>query len=93
MPLDNSSLLNNNWLAGFFRDADSSFYIGYSLKQIICKFALEQRIIYPKTAESFSKIITDIFESLNVKVATRTRLKYKRSYFIIRAPKAVDFFF
>ena len=83
LPLDNSSLLNNNWLAGFI-DADGSFYIRYSLKQIICKFGLEQRMIYPKTQESFLKIITDICESLNVKVATRTRLKYKKSYFIIR---------
>lgn len=83
LPLDNSSLLNNYWLAGFI-DADGSFYIRYSLKQIICKFSLEQRMVYPKTKESYSKIITDICESLNVKVATRIRLKYKDSYFFIK---------
>jgi len=83
LPLDNSFLLNNNWLSGFI-DADGSFYIRYSLKHIICKFSLEQRMIYPKTQESFSKIITDICQSLNVKVAIRTRLNYKNSYFIIR---------
>lgn len=83
LPLDNSSLLNNNWLAGFI-DADGSFYIRYSLKQIICKFSLEQRMIYPKTQHSYNKIITDICESLNVKVATRTRLKYKGSYYLIK---------
>ena len=81
LPLDNSSLLNNNWLAGFI-DADGSFYIRYSLKQIICKFALEQRMIYPKTQNSYNKIINDICESLNVKVATRTRLK--GSYYLIK---------
>lgn len=83
MSIDNSSLLNNNWLAGFI-DADGNFYIRYSLKQIICKFSLEQRMIYPKTLESYNKIITDICESLKVKVATRTRLKYKDNYYIIR---------
>jgi LAGLIDADG endonuclease len=83
LPLDKSSLLNNYWLAGFI-DADGSFYIRYSLKQIICKFSLEQRMVYPKTKESYSNIIIDICESLNVKVAKRTRLNYKNSYFIIR---------
>jgi hypothetical protein len=83
LSLDNSSLLNNHWLSGFI-DADGSFYIRYSLKQIICKFALEQRMIYPKTQENYNKIITDICESLNVKVSTRTRLKYKNNYYIIK---------
>jgi len=82
-PIDNSDLLYNNWLAGFI-DADGSFYIRYSLKQIICKFSLEQRIIYPKTQESYNKIITDICDSLNVKVAIRNRLNYKDNYYIIR---------
>lgn len=52
LPIDNSSLHDNSWLAGFI-DADGCFYIRYSLKQIICKFNLEQRMIYPKTKESY----------------------------------------
>ena len=83
LPIDNSSFLNNNWLAGFI-DADGSFYIRYSLKQIICKVSLEQRMVYPKTQESYNRIISDICVSLNVKVATRTRSNYKDSYYIIR---------
>jgi hypothetical protein len=41
-------------------------------------------MIYPKTQESYNFIISNICESLNVKVATRTRLKIKDSYYIIR---------
>lgn len=83
LPLDYSPLLENNWLAGFI-DADGSFYIRYSLKQIICKFSLEQRMFYQKTQESYNDIITNICESLGVKVATRTRSNKKDSYYLIR---------
>lgn len=92
MPINKSSLLSNSWLAGFI-DADGSFYIRYSLlvssanlpaKKIICKFSLEQRMVYPKTQENYNKIISNICESLNVKIAIRTRSNYKDSYYIIR---------
>ena len=66
LPLDNSSLNNNSWLAGFI-DADGCFYIRNSLKQIICKFNLEQRMIYPKTNESYELILSKICLLLNVK--------------------------
>lgn len=62
LPLHNSSLLKNYWLSGFI-SADGCFYIRYSLKQIICKFSFEQRMVYPKTQESYSNIITEICES------------------------------
>ena len=83
LPLDNSPLSNNSWLAGFI-DADGSFYIRYSPKQIICKFSLEQRMIYPKTQESYYTILNKIALFLNIKLNTRIRLKYKNSYYIIR---------
>ena len=83
LPIDNSPLTNNSWLAGFI-DADGSFYIRYSQKQIICKFSLEQRMIYPKTLESYYTILNKIAIFLNIKLSTRTRLNYKNSYYIIR---------
>ena len=87
LPINKSSLLSNSWLAGFI-DADGSFYIRYSIakaqKQIICKFSLEQRMVYPKTQENYNQIISNICESLNVKIAIRTRSNYKDSYYIIR---------
>ena len=86
LALNESSILNDSWLAGFI-DADGNFYIRNSLKQIICKFALEQRMIYPKTNESFNFISNKICLALNVKLHVRIRKKYKNSYYIIRVEK------
>jgi len=83
LPLDTSSLMNNHWLAGFI-DADGCFYIRCSLKQIICKFSLEQRMIYPKTLEKYEYIFNKICLAFNVKLAIRNRLNYKNSYYIIK---------
>jgi len=83
LPLDISSLTNNQWLAGFI-DADGCFYIRCSLKQIICKFSLEQRMIYPKTLEKYESILNKICSTFNVKLTIRNRLKYKNPYYIIK---------
>ena len=83
LPVNNSSILNDSWLSGFI-DADGHFYIRNSLKQIICKFSLEQRMIYPKTLENYNLILNKICLSLNVKLYTRTRKILKNSYYIIR---------
>jgi len=83
LPLDNSPLINNTWLAGFI-DADGGFYIRCSLKQIICKFNLEQRMIYPKTLESYEFILNKICLSFNVKLTIRNRVNIKKSYYIIK---------
>jgi len=83
--LDTSPLHNNSWLAGFI-DADGCFYIRYSLKQIICKFSLEQRMVLrtPKTQANYNLILDQICSFLNVKLFQRSRLGYKDSYSIIR---------
>jgi len=83
LPLDNSPLHNNSWLAGFI-DADGYFYIRNSLKQIICKFNLEQRMIYPKTQESYESIFGQICLFLKVKLFIRARSYKKNSYYVIR---------
>lgn len=83
LPIDNSSLISNNWLAGFI-DADGHFYIRFSLKHIICKFSLEQRMIYPKTNESYLDILEKISFCFNIKLAIRNRINYKNNYYIIR---------
>ena len=83
LPLDNSSLDSNSWLTGFI-DSDGNFYIRFSLKQISCKFSLEQRMIYPKTKISYKLILEKIAIFLNAKLAIRNRENYKNSYFIIK---------
>ena len=83
LPLNDSSILNDSWLSGFI-DADGYFYIRNSLKQIICKFALEQRMIYPKTNENYNFILNKICLALNVKLHSKIRDSQKDSYYIIR---------
>lgn len=72
LPLDDSPINLNSWLSGFI-DADGNFYIRFSEKQIICKFALEQRIIYPKTNESYDFILNYICLYFNIKLHTRIK--------------------
>ena len=83
LPLNDSPILNDSWLSGFI-DADGCFYIRNSLKQIICKFNLEQRMIYPKTNENYNSILNKICLALNVKLQIRERVSKKNSYYIIR---------
>lgn len=83
LPIDDSPINVNSWLSGFI-DSDGNFYIRFSEKQIICKFALEQRMIYPKTNISYDFILNKICLCFNVKLNTRVRENYKNSYFIIR---------
>ena len=83
LPINDSSLDSNSWLAGFI-DADGGFYIRYSIKQICCKFALEQRMIYPNTNLSYKFILEKIAKFLKAKMATRNRVNYKNFYYIIR---------
>lgn len=81
--IDNSSLDHNGWLTGFI-EADGNFFIGYSDKQIICKFNLEQRMIYLKTQESYYTILNQICLFLNVKLAIRDRSNHTNPIYIIR---------
>jgi hypothetical protein len=83
LPLNESPILNDSWLTGFI-DADGHFYIRNSLKQIICKFSLEQRMIYPKTGENYNLVLNKICLALNVKLSIRTRENLKNSYLGIR---------
>lgn len=61
------------WLAGFI-DADGSFAIRQTLKskttkkQTECQFILVQRIVYPKTGESYINILSVIASFLCVKL-------------------------
>jgi hypothetical protein len=83
LQLDNSPISSNAWLAGFF-DADSNFFIQISPTQIICKFAIEQRILYPKTNQSFENSLLQITSFLEVKLSTRYRISIDKHYFILR---------
>jgi hypothetical protein len=66
------SLMSNAWLAGFI-DADGGFYIKHTNIAVACKFAIEQRMIYPVTNESFVEIMGMIAESLKGVLGIRNR--------------------
>lgn len=83
LPLDNTKIEDNSWQAGFI-DADGGFYIKYTPKQIQCKFSLEQRMIYPKTQESYKPILSKICKSFDVNLKIRTRQNQKNCYYIIK---------
>ena len=83
LPLNDGPILNDSWFSGFI-DADGCFYIRDSLKQIICKFNLEQRMIYPRTKESYNFILNKICLALNIKLHIRERISIKNSYYVIR---------
>jgi len=52
-------------------------------KQIICKFNLEQRMIFLKTLESYQTILNQICLFLNVKLAIRDRSNHTNPIYII----------
>ena len=83
LPLNDSPILKDSWVSGFI-DADGCFYIRNSLKQIICKFNLEQRMIYPKTNENYNTILNKICLAFGVKLNIRERISKKNSYYIIK---------
>ena len=83
LPLNDSPILKDSWLSGFI-DAGGCFYIRNSLKQIICKFNLEQRMIYPKTNENYNTILNKICLAFGVKLNIRERISKKNSYYIIK---------
>ena len=89
LPLDTSSLEDNSWLAGFI-DAEGGFYIRCSspFNNILCKFTLEQRMIYPITKKSYEPILNKISNFFNVKLNIRHRLK--KSYYIIRVENQIS---
>ena len=80
--INNTPLNDNSWLTDFI-EADDNFYIRYSTN-IICKFNLEQRMIYSKTKENYFNILNKISLFLNVKLAIRKRSNYKNSYYKIK---------
>jgi hypothetical protein len=84
LPLDNSLLFDNTWLAGYI-DAIGNFYIRFpSKRQITCRFNLEQRLIYAKPLESYESILNKICLSLNLELAFKNRVKLKKSYYCLK---------
>lgn len=77
LPLKDSSLSENGWLSGFI-DSDGSFSVqhtklenGAKKRKISCRLRIEQRMLDPRTNDSYSKVLTDISNFLNCTLLTR----------------------
>jgi hypothetical protein len=86
LPLDNSPLIDNSWLAGF-SDADGCFDIRYTdgLKKlrIATRFRLDQRKLDPISCESYENILKEICDYLNINLLKSIRKE--KEYLIINA--------
>lgn len=91
LPIKSSSLINDSWLSGFV-DADGSFSIQHTKKEdealnrkVSCRLRVEQRMIYPKTNESYFKIMNEIAKCLSCNLLTRKQLSTSNEYYTLTA--------
>jgi hypothetical protein len=91
LPLKDSGLENDSWLAGFV-DADGNFFIqhtkvenGAKKTKISCRLRIEQRLIDPITKCSYIDILTKISKFLNCNLKTRKQLSTNNEYFTMTA--------
>jgi hypothetical protein len=90
LPLSSEPILSNAWLSGFI-DADGSFDIRHTKKTVLtkkriisCRFRLEQRMLDPKTGDSYKEVLDLIASNLAVKLNTREQKNTGgRIYYII----------
>ena len=91
LPLDNSDLNSNAWLAGF-SDCDSNFLITYSNSNGIAKdiklvFRISQRQVYHRDSElgtSYLPVLTNIAKVFKTKVTSfeRNRVNKNNNYIV-----------
>lgn len=91
LPIKSGSLSNDSWLAGFV-DADGSFSIQHTKKEtgalkrkVSCRLRIEQRMIEPKTNESYFGIMNVIAQYLNCNLLTRKQLSTGNEYYSLAA--------
>jgi phage pi2 protein 07 len=91
LPIKTGNLSNDSWLAGFV-DADGSFSIQHTKKEdgalkrkVSCRLRIEQRMIEPKTNESYFSIMNEIAQFLNCNLLTRKQLSTGNEYYTLAA--------
>jgi hypothetical protein len=94
LPLCSEVLCKDAWLAGFI-DADGSFAIRQTKKsettkkQTECQLILVQRIMYPKTKQSYADIFNLIASFLCVKLnILKARNPYAQNQYKIKVSSA-----
>jgi hypothetical protein len=85
LPIDTSPINSTGWLAGFI-DADGSFGLsirsgGTRPRRVTARFRLEQRMVDPKTGESYESVLLAIANYLGCKLNISTH--GETQYYII----------
>jgi LAGLIDADG endonuclease/Cytochrome C and Quinol oxidase polypeptide I len=91
LPINTGNLCDDSWLTGFV-DADGSFSIQHTKKEdgalnrkVSCRLRIEQRMIEPKTNESYFSIMNELAQFLNCNLLTRKQLSTGNEYYTIAA--------
>jgi len=91
LPIKTSPLSDDGWLSGFV-DSDGSFSISYSKtengakkRKIACRLRIEQRILDPKSKDSYEQILSNIANFLNCSLLTRTQKATGNEYYTLTA--------
>lgn len=91
LPLKRGDLRNDSWLSGFV-DADGSFSIQHTKKEnkalkrkVSCRLRIEQRMIEPKTKQSYLSVLNEIAHFLNCNLLTRKQKSTGNEYYTLAA--------
>ena len=93
LPLNNESISNDSWLAGFI-DADGSFSIRHSKtikkdntikSQISCRIRIEQRMVDPITNQDYLDILNKIAKFFQCNLLTIKQKSTGNSYYTLCA--------
>ena len=91
LPLKESNMNNDSWLAGFI-DADGSFSIQHTKlenkakkRKISCRLRIEQRMYEPITNNSYKEVLTQIAIFLGCNLLTRKQKSTGNTYFTLTA--------
>ena len=91
LPLKTGNIGSDSWLAGFI-DADGSFSIQHTKREsgalkrkISCRLRIEQRMLDPKSNESYFNVLTEISNYLGCNLLTRKQKSTGNEYYILAA--------
>lgn len=94
LSLKKGNISEDAWFSGFV-DADGSFSIQHTKKEdgaglrtkrkVSCRLRIEQRMLEPKTNESYFKVLNEIILFLNCNLLTRKQLSTGNEYYTLSA--------